>query len=54
MRSIFTEDGLLEASRDKLGIALEAYSPLGTGRHLTDGTVPRQSPDAQAALRPRC
>ena len=30
--------GLLEAA-DKLGIALEAYSPLGTGRHLTDSQV---------------
>jgi len=30
--------GLLAAA-DKLGIALEAYSPLGTGRHLTDSTV---------------
>ena len=29
--------GLLEAA-DKLGITLEAYSPLGTGRHLTDST----------------
>ena len=29
--------GLLAAA-DKLGIVLEAYSPLGTGRHLTDGT----------------
>ena len=30
--------GLLAAA-DKLGIALEAYSPLGTGRHLTDARV---------------
>ena len=30
--------GLLEAA-EKLGIALEAYSPLGTGRHLTDSRV---------------
>jgi 2,5-diketo-D-gluconate reductase A len=30
--------GLLEAAA-KLGIALEAYSPLGTGRHLTDSQV---------------
>ena len=28
----------LLAAADELGIALEAYSPLGTGRHLTDGT----------------
>jgi diketogulonate reductase-like aldo/keto reductase len=30
--------GLLEAA-ERLGIALEAYSPLGTGRHLTDSRV---------------
>jgi diketogulonate reductase-like aldo/keto reductase len=32
--------GLLEAC-DQRGIALEAYSPLGTGRHLGDGSVAR-------------
>jgi diketogulonate reductase-like aldo/keto reductase len=31
---------LLDASREN-GIALEAYSPLGTGRHLTSDTVAR-------------
>ena len=31
---------LLEACRQR-GIALEAYSPLGTGRHLSDETVTR-------------
>ena len=31
---------LLDASREN-GIALEAYSPLGTGRHLTSNTVAR-------------
>jgi 2,5-diketo-D-gluconate reductase A len=30
--------GLLQAA-DKLGVALEAYSPLGTGRHLGDTRV---------------
>ena len=30
--------GLLEAC-DRRGIAIEAYSPLGTGRHLDDPTV---------------
>jgi diketogulonate reductase-like aldo/keto reductase len=30
--------GLLSACRDR-GIAVEAYSPLGTGRHLSDSTV---------------
>jgi diketogulonate reductase-like aldo/keto reductase len=29
---------LLEACRER-GVALEAYSPLGTGRHLADSTV---------------
>jgi diketogulonate reductase-like aldo/keto reductase len=29
----------LLAAADELGIALEAYSPLGTGRHLTDARV---------------
>jgi diketogulonate reductase-like aldo/keto reductase len=33
---------LLEACRQR-GIALEAYSPLGTGRHLADETVKRVS-----------
>jgi diketogulonate reductase-like aldo/keto reductase len=32
--------GLLDAST-KRGVALEAYSPLGTGRHLSDGSVKR-------------
>jgi diketogulonate reductase-like aldo/keto reductase len=32
--------GLLEACRDR-NIALEAYSPLGTGRHLSDESVDR-------------
>jgi 2,5-diketo-D-gluconate reductase A len=32
--------GLLDACRES-GIALEAYSPLGTGRHLTGDTVSR-------------
>ena len=31
---------LLEACRDR-GVAIEAYSPLGTGRHLSDETVER-------------
>ena len=31
---------LLEACRER-GVALEAYSPLGTGRHLSDETVSR-------------
>ena len=31
---------LLEAC-DRLGVTLEAYSPLGTGRHLADATVNR-------------
>ena len=34
-------------------IALEAYSPLGTGRHLGDARVAR-SPSASGARRPRC
>jgi 2,5-diketo-D-gluconate reductase A len=33
---------LLEAC-EQHGVALEAYSPLGTGRHLTDETVKRVS-----------
>ena len=32
--------GLLEAC-EEAGVALEAYSPLGTGRHLSDDTVTR-------------
>jgi 2,5-diketo-D-gluconate reductase A len=32
--------GLLDACRQR-GVALEAYSPLGTGRHLQDDTVGR-------------
>jgi diketogulonate reductase-like aldo/keto reductase len=32
--------GLLEACRER-SVALEAYSPLGTGRHLSDETVSR-------------
>ena len=43
--------GLLEACEQR-GIALEAYSPLGTGRHLGDPRVAR-SPSASAAPRRR-
>jgi diketogulonate reductase-like aldo/keto reductase len=31
----------LLAAADKRGVAIEAYSPLGTGRHLSDPTVKR-------------
>ena len=43
---------LLDACR-RNGIALEAYSPLGTGRHLDGDTVARVA-GRQDALPPRC
>ena len=36
------------------GVALEAYSPLGTGRHLSDDARRARSPSASGARRPRC
>ena len=46
----------LLAACQQRGVALEAYSPLGTGRHLAHGTVKRASEDvgrkpAQVLLR---